>query len=469
MRKLFLGRSAAGLVVGLVFLGSAARADDANAGATPANLIPNGDFQKGEAGELPKGWTLGSARPCLAPVFKLVETDEGRLLMGTGGGNPDCVGHVQTAVPITLGRTYRFRVLFRISDDLNPQEHLLFQCFGPGARNGIFDFRRLEGGWVEGDAKIHYPGEGDGEAEVRILYRLNPHGKVWVRNISLEEADPVEPRWVKVACTRGLTSLEDCRAVLDAAGKAGVDLLLLPEYMQGGLKPEAVPGPSSELMSAKAKEHGMYVAGGIVRIDEKNDRLFNTALLYDRQGNLVGTYDKLHPYSPELNEQGITPGTRVPVFQTDFGTVAFMICYDSWFTDVAELAALKGAELILFPSAGYYRSLMPARAADNCVRIVASSWNSGYGVWDTVGREVLAPEADPTHKPVQGVTFKDAVETQVGPIGVLMATLDLNSSPSPAYNGGTMYSAPGGKRSRREQKVYLDDEITKERARWWTQ
>ncbi|MFH1919369.1 MAG: hypothetical protein ABIP48_05710 [Planctomycetota bacterium] len=72
-------------------------------------------------------------------------------------------------------------------------------------------------------------------------------------------------------------------------------------------------------------------------------------------------------------------------------------------------------------------------------------------------------------QPVQGTTFKDAVETQVGPIGVLMATLDMNCSPSPAYNGGTMVSAPGGKRNRREQQVYLEEEIQKERARWWVE
>ena len=438
--------------------------------AGPAeNLIPNGGFQDGQPGQFPAGWEFKSAHPALNPTFQLVQVDGRRMLTATGGGNPDCVGYVRTDVPVTLGKTYLFRVMFRMSAELNPHQHLLFQCFRTGTKNGIFEFKRLEGEWVEGSAKIHYPGEGSGTAEARILFRLSAHGRVWVKEISLTETEPVKPRWVRVACTQGKTDLDSAAAVLDAAGTAGADLVLLTEYMAGGFNPEPVPGPSCRLMSEKARKYGMYVAGGIVRQEKDPHRLYNTALLFDRQGKLVGTYDKLHPYSPEVNEEGITPGTRVPVFNTDFGTVGFIICYDSWFTDVVELLSLKGAEVVLFPNAGYYRSLMPARAADNCVRVVASSWSDGYGVWDTVGREVLTPDADSRHTRAAGVTFKDVVQSEAGPIKVLTVSLDLNCSPSPAYNGGTMYSAPGGKRNRHEQKVYLDDQIKEERGRWWVE
>ena len=433
------------------------------------NLISNGDFQDGQTGQLPTGWEFKSAHPALSPTFELAQVDGRRMLTATGGGNPDCVGYLRTEVPVTLGKTYLFRVVFRMSADLNPHQHLLFQCFRAGTKDGIFKFKRLHGEWVEGSAKIHYPGEGSGTAQARILFRLSAHGRVWVKEISLAETDPVTPRWVRVACTAGKTDLQSATGVLDAVGAAGADLVLLTEYMAGGFNPEPVPGPSSRLMSEKARKYGMYVAGSIVRQEKDPHRLYNTALLFDRQGKLVGTYDKLHPYSPELNEQGITPGTRVPVFKTDFGTVGFIICYDSWFTDVVELLSLKGADLVLFPNAGYYRSLMPARASDNCVRLVASSWSDGYGVWDTVGREVLTPDADPRHTRAAGITFKDIAQSEVGPIKVLTVSLDLNRSPSPAYNGGTMYSAPGGKRSRHEQKAYLDDQIKEARDRWWVE
>jgi predicted amidohydrolase len=342
-------------------------------------------------------------------------------------------------------------------------------CCGPGANSGLHEFRRLANGWAEGTTRLTYAGEGPGQAEARVLLRLTAKGKFWVKELSLTESTPVPPRWVRVACTSGRTTLASCEAVLDTAGKAGADLVLLPEYMQGDRIEEPLKGPSYQLMSAKAKQYGMYVAGGIVRQDKTHDLVYNTALLFDRKGKYLGLYDKLHPYSPELTEQGISVGRHVPVFRTDFGTIGIIICYDSWFTDVVELLALKGARMILFPNAGYYRALMHARSADNRVRIVCSSWNSGSGVWDTVGRDIVNPSLDESHGNPPGVTYQDVVESKVGDVGLLMASLDMNCSPSPHYNGGSMWEAPGGTRNRRDQALFLEELIKAERERWWTE
>src|SRR6202021_705437 len=103
-----------------------------------------------------------------------------------------------------------------------------------------------------------------------------------------------------------------------------------------------------------------------------------------------------------------------------------MTCYDSWFTDVAELVALKGAELILFPNAGYYRSLMPARATDKNVRILATRLYNKDGIWDTGGRDVLNPNGDSSINIQDGETFKDVKTMQVGKMNLLIASLDLN-------------------------------------------
>ena len=216
------------------------------------NLIPNPRFAQGRLGGLPDGWAVVAARPSLAPVFRLAHRDGQQVLTVTGNGRPDCVGYLSTQFPLTLGRTYLFQAQFTLSSDLDPHQHLLFQCFGPGANSGLHEFRRLDDGSVSGSAQITYDGEGESKAEVRVLFRLSAKGKVWVREVSLTETEPVAPRWVRVACTQGRTDLAACRAVLDAAGRAGVDLVLLPEYMQGDRIEEPLRGPSFELMAAKA-------------------------------------------------------------------------------------------------------------------------------------------------------------------------------------------------------------------------
>lgn len=433
------------------------------------NLIPNGDFRAGTPGELPDGWQVEAARPVLQPVFRLVEEGGRKALLATGGGNPDCVGYLHRSVPVALGRTYLFRAVFRTSDDLDPQKHLLFRCVRPGAKDGIFRFWKLDDGWIEGKAKIHFPGDGTEEADIQLFFRFSADGRARIREVTLWETDSVPPRWVKVACTQGKTTLESCTQALDTAGKAGVDIVLLPEYMRGDFLPEPVPGPSSRLMSDMARRHGMYVAGGIVRQQAEPDRVFNTCLLYDRQGGLVGTYDKVHPYSPENNEQGITAGTRVPVFETDFGIVGIIICYDSWFPDVCQLLALKGAELILFPNAGHQPEFLPARAGDNCVRIVSSAWGLPCSIHDTLGRNIREADVFRTTPSPNMETFRDVVEHEVPgtDVRMLVASLDLNCSPSPAYNGGTMMAAPGGRRNRFESTIDLQTMIRGELDRWW--
>lgn len=180
-------------------------------------------------------------------------------------------------------------------------------------------------------------------------------------------------------------------------------------------------------------------------------------------------YDKIHAYSPEVNEQGITPGSEVRVFQADFGKVGVMICYDSWFPDVAQLLSLKGAEIILFPNAGHQAEVLYARSMDNCVRIVGSSWNLPCSIHDTLGRNILKPADYQTAPSANMNTFRDVTARELPGTGMkmLMASLDLNCSPSPAYNGGTMMSAPGNRRNRFEQKVSLEAEIRQQRQRWW--
>jgi predicted amidohydrolase len=431
-------------------------------------LVTNRRFQEGKAGEVPVGWTARSPRSTLAPRFRLTTRGGARVLRASGNGREDCVGHLVTPVILEGGRTYRMRARFSISRRLDPQRSLLFSVYAKDFNDGIFRYTRSREGKIHGENRFPVPGEGAVQAEVRVTFRASASGSAWIERVSLEPCAPVRPRLVRVACTQGPGSLQEWGAVLDAAGAQGVDLALLPEMMNGTTW-ESMVGPSAQLMRAKAKQHRMYVAGGIYFYDNRADRLLNRVPLFDRTGGLVGVYDKVHPYSPEILDGGVTAGTRVPVFETDFGRVGIMICYDGWFTDVAELLALRGAELILFPNAGYHRSLVPARAADNGVRLVVSSLNGPLGMWDTAGRDVQGPDLDATCFAGEERTFLDPRETTVGQIRVLTATLDLSRSPSPHNWGGPMLSAPGGRRNRRDQLRLLyrdiEEEVLEPRAR----
>lgn len=438
--------------------------------APPANRIAHGDFQGSVVNRLPEGWAFKTIRPSLAPEFLATRENGRQELRVSGNGSPNCVGWVSTPVKIDRGKTYWLRARFRRSDTLDPLQHLLFMMVCGYSTQGISEYHRLDGNAVEVEGRIVFGGEGTAEGEMRILYRLCPDGIAWIENVSLTETTPVPPRWVRVGCTQGPARLEDYglktfAQALDVMGKDKVDLALMPEYMNGESTTETMTGPSVKLMSEKAAQHRMYVAGTIELFDPATDRLTNSALLFDRSGKLAGRYDKIHLYAPELHAEGVIPGDRVPIFTTDFGRVAFMTCYDSWYTDVAELAALRGADLLLFPNLGYDRGLMHARALDNRINIVTSTRSGKYGVWDTWGQDLIAlpPEA------ADGTAFKDLVRTQgEAELGLLMVTVNLNAPSVQEWNGGSWSPVPRTRRNGSNSRVWLDDQIHQEKLRWWT-
>jgi predicted amidohydrolase len=144
-------------------------------------------------------------------------------------------------------------------------------------------------------------------------------------------------------------------AMLNEAGRFQPDLAALPETFTGLSSgqdgwirsAETVPGPSVDGAAALARKHSMYVICPLV--ERKGETLYNSAILIDREGAIVGAYHKVHPTISEI-ESGITPGTETPVFETDFGRIGIAICYDLNFRDVIEGLADRGAEIVFFPS-----------------------------------------------------------------------------------------------------------------------
>ena len=139
------------------------------------------------------------------------------------------------------------------------------------------------------------------------------------------------------------------------AARDGANLVVLPELFLGPYfcqRPddraafalaEPVPGPTTEALSAAARRHGVVLVGGSVFERAPDGRFFNTALVLDEQGRLLGSYRKTHiPEDSLYHEQHyFSPGdTGVRVFDTSAGRVAPLICYDQWYPEAARLATL---------------------------------------------------------------------------------------------------------------------------------
>ena len=136
-----------------------------------------------------------------------------------------------------------------------------------------------------------------------------------------------------------------------------------------------------------AKKRKAYLAAGIY--EKEGGTLYNTAVLFDRAGVLIGKYRKVYLPREEI-ERGLTPGNSYPVFQTDFGTVGMMICYDVFFADPARALALQGAEMLLMPIWGGDETLAKARAIENKVWLVASGYDHPTYIMDPDGERVAA-------------------------------------------------------------------------------
>ena len=116
---------------------------------------------------------------------------------------------------------------------------------------------------------------------------------------------------------------------------------------------ESIPGPSSRALCAVAKKHNVVVVGSL--FEKRAAGLYhNTAVVIDANGELLGTYRKMHiPDDPLFYEKFyFTPGDLgFQAFTTRYAKIGVLICWDQWYPEAARITALKGAEVIFFPTA----------------------------------------------------------------------------------------------------------------------
>jgi beta-ureidopropionase len=166
------------------------------------------------------------------------------------------------------------------------------------------------------------------------------------------------------------------------------NLIVFPETMTTGFTPnlpvaqlyelvDHIPGETTAQISELARKHGVHVVWPTYERGPQAPIVYNSAALIGPDGAVIGIYRKTHPFPTERLAAGgwTTPGTTAEVYETALGTLGIIICYDGDFPELARLLAIKGAEVIVRPSAllrsyDIWYITNCARAYDNHVYLV---------------------------------------------------------------------------------------------------
>ncbi|MCD7832412.1 MAG: carbon-nitrogen hydrolase family protein [Lachnospiraceae bacterium] len=183
-----------------------------------------------------------------------------------------------------------------------------------------------------------------------------------------------------------------CRAIATAA-QAGADLVMLPEMFCCPYETENFPlyaqpqgGRNWSALSACARENQVYLAAGSMP-ERDGDAVYNTCYAFDRQGNQLAKYRKMHLFDIDIKggqrffeSETLTAGSELAVFDTEFGKMGLMICFDIRFPELSRLLALQGAKVILVPAAfnmttgpAHWELHFRSRAVDNQIFLMGCS------------------------------------------------------------------------------------------------
>lgn len=148
------------------------------------------------------------------------------------------------------------------------------------------------------------------------------------------------------------------------AARGGAKLVCLPELFRSLYfcqkqdykcfqLAEPIPGPTTQLLSAAAKKHKITLVSSL--FEKRTGGLYhNTAVVFGPNGKILGTYRKMHiPDDPGFNEKFyFTPGdTGFQPIDTPVGRLGILVCWDQWYPEAARLMALRGAQILIYPTA----------------------------------------------------------------------------------------------------------------------
>lgn len=189
-----------------------------------------------------------------------------------------------------------------------------------------------------------------------------------------------------------------------SAAQAGAQLIVLPESFaimgfkdadQFKIAEDDGTGPIQDFLSEQAKKNKVWLVSGTIPLKSAlEDKVYAACLVYNDNGERVSRYNKIHLFDAHLEitketydeSETVEAGNQVVVVDTPFGKIGIAVCYDLRFPELFRQLVLKGAEIMVVPSAftaitgkAHWEVLLRARAIENLCYVVASA-QGGYHV-----------------------------------------------------------------------------------------
>lgn len=151
--------------------------------------------------------------------------------------------------------------------------------------------------------------------------------------------------------------------MIEAASRKGAQIVCLPELFatryfpqeqrSSHAEPERIPGPTSEFLSRAARKNNIVLVGGSVFEKSDGGKKYNTSLVFDQKGRILGKYRKVHiPEDESFYEQRyFSSGDSFKVFKTPLAKIGVLICFDQWYPEPARIERLLGADILFYPTA----------------------------------------------------------------------------------------------------------------------
>lgn len=247
---------------------------------------------------------------------------------------------------------------------------------------------------------------------------------------------------IKIAAIQMSTvadKMENVRTVktyLEKIKDENPDFVILPEMFCCPYQTENFPiyaekegGPVWQQLSGYAKQYGIYLIGGSMPEKDAEGNVYNTSYIFDREGKQIGKHRKVHLFDIDIKggqtfkeSDTLTAGDSDTVFDTEFGKIGVMLCFDIRFPELSRMMVNDGAKVIFVPAAfnmttgpAHWELSFRTRALDNQIYMVgcapARDVSAGYISW---GHSIVT---DPWGRVTDMLDEKK---------GILLAELDMD-------------------------------------------